>query len=268
MRFGNAAWGLRETPLEKQLQITQAMGLDLLELSIANYDEDVLQLDATDEQIAEVKALYAKYGVSTECGCSGDDFTNEDVADQVARMKKVIVIASKVGIKKLRIFSGFNSDSVVYGERLEKMLSALSEVKTAADAVGVELCVETHGGVACNGDALVHFNSTSTRVDCLKAIVSTGVSLNYDPANLAAVGGIDPIAFYGQFKDAITYVHLKDFKDVEGGVKPCACGEGRLDWPSLMATLKDYDGPALFEYELPEDVEDGLKRCLDFVRKF
>ena len=132
MRIGNAAWGLRETPLEKQLQITHEMGLDLLELSIANYDKDALQLDATDEQIAAVRALYDKYGVSPECGCSGNDFTNDDVADQVVRMKKVIEIAAKAGIRKLRIFSGFNSDSIVYGERKEKMLEALREIAVSS----------------------------------------------------------------------------------------------------------------------------------------
>ena len=91
--------------------------------------------------------------------------------------------------------------------------------------------------------------------------------MNYDPANLAAAGCTDPVRFYECFKDSVTYIHLKDFKDVPGGVKPCACGEGRLDWKGLMAALADYNGPALIEYELPEDVEDGFIRSLDFLKK-
>ena len=54
MQLGNAAWGLRETPLEQQLAITAAMGLELLELSIAGYERDYLQLDADEKKIAEV----------------------------------------------------------------------------------------------------------------------------------------------------------------------------------------------------------------------
>ncbi|UKI31171.1 MAG: hypothetical protein L6W00_25615 [Lentisphaeria bacterium] len=61
---------------------------------------------------------------------------------------------------------------------------------------------------------------------------------------------------------------MKDFRSVEGGVLPAACGEGRLDWPKLMAALGDYDGPALIEYELPGDVEDGLRRSLAFLKEF
>ena len=115
---------------------------------------------------------------------------------------------------------------------------------------------------------MIHFASATTRIDWWDDILSTGVSINYDPANFAAVGATDPVAFHERFKNSIKYVHLKDFRSVEGGVLPAACGEGRLDWPKLMAALGDYDGPALIEYELPGDVEDGLRRSLAFLKEF
>ena len=77
MRIGNAAWGLRETPLEEQLKITSAMGLDLLELSIAGYGKDFLQLDADQAKISKVKELFRQYKVALECGCTGNDFTGD-----------------------------------------------------------------------------------------------------------------------------------------------------------------------------------------------
>ena len=33
-----------------------------------------------------------------------------------------------------------------------------------------------------------------------------------------------------------------------------------------METLKEFDGPAMIEYELPEDVEDGMTRSLNFLK--
>lgn len=60
MKFGNASWGFRETPLEEQLRITKDMGLDVLELGIDNAPNDV-PLSVTDEEIAEIKAMYKKY---------------------------------------------------------------------------------------------------------------------------------------------------------------------------------------------------------------
>lgn len=268
MIIGNAAWGLRETPLEEQLAITAKMKLTLLELSIAGYQKDFLQLNASDAQIETVKQLFQKYKVKLVCGATGNDFTNDDVKAQIKQVKQVIDIAAKLKLKFLRIFAGFNSDSVVFGKRFDTMLAALTEVNGYAKERKITLAVETHGGVAQNGAALVHFASVTTRIDTWREIVKTGVAINYDPANFAAAGATDPIVFFEQFKKYIKYIHLKDFKSVPGGVVPAGCGEGRLDWPKLMQTLAKYTGPALIEYELPADVEDGLSRSLKVLKKY
>ena len=102
----------------------------------------------------------------------------------------------------------------------------------------------------------------------MRELLETGVAVTYDPANLAAAGQGEPAAFFRRFREHIPYIHLKDFRDVPGGVLPAACGEGRLDWPELMAALKEFDGPAMIEYELTGDVRDGMRRSLDFLKRF
>ena len=269
MEIGLAAWGLREETLESQLEITSSLGVDLLELSIAGYERDRLQVWSGDEDIAGVKELFAKYGIRLECGCTGCDFTFDDVQEQVGKVKSVINIASKLGLKYLRIFAGFNSDSVVIEDRFEAMLKALKQVNDYAVSKNVTLCCETHGGVTrLKNGALVHFSSPTTRVDLWKEILKTGVSICYDPANLTAVGAVCPVKFYTDFADDVKYVHLKVFQDVPGGVTPAACGEGRLDWHLLAIALKKYNGPALVEYELTGDVRDGMERSLKFLKKY
>jgi len=267
MIFGNAAWGLRETPLEQQLALTRDMKLPLLELSIAGYPRDYLQLTATPAQLRQAKQWFRQYGVRLDCACTGNDFTGDDVEKQLHHVERVLEFCAELEVKYLRIFAGFASDSVVYGARFDRMLAALASAAERARSRGVTLAVETHGGVTPNGSALVHFQSVTTRVDYWPALLETGVKINYDPANLAAAGATDPIAFYRQFAESIVYVHLKDFRTVPGGVTPVGCGEGRLDWTALREALRDYTGPALIEYELPGDVEDGLKRSLAFLRK-
>ena len=42
MKFGNASWGFRETPLEEQLKLTKRLGLEVLELGIANAPKDMI----------------------------------------------------------------------------------------------------------------------------------------------------------------------------------------------------------------------------------
>ena len=265
MIIGNAAWGLRETPLARQLEITSHMGLTLLELSIAGYHRDQLQLESSPKDAAEVAKLFASFGVSPACGATGNDFTGDDWQKQVEHVKRVIEIAADVGVEKLRIFAGFSSDSAVYGNRLDNMLRALSLVGEFAAAHHIVPAVETHGGLHSVDGASFYFASPSTRADIWQRILETGVSMNFDPANLAAVG-VEPVAFYRQFASSIDYVHLKDFRPAPHGLQPAACGDpGLLDWPALLGALQDYSGPALIEYEVPADVEDGLARSLRFL---
>ncbi|MBS5533144.1 TIM barrel protein [bacterium] len=274
MEYGNAAWGLRELPLEEQLKLTQAMGLHLLELSIANYHRDALQPDASAEQIRQVKALFAQYDVRPDCGATGNDFTAgsaADVRESLDRVKRAADIAAALGVKVLRIFAGFTSDSLVYGERFDRALEALQLAAEHVRGTGVRLAIETHGGVAATGDVLHHSATVTTRIDTMRKLLESlpaaEIGMNYDPANLAAVGDAAPERWFGLFRDRIALVHLKDFRDVPGGIVPAGCGEGRLDWKALPAVLKEYDGPALIEYELPADVEDGLRRSLRFLKQ-
>lgn len=274
MEYGNAAWGLRELPLEEQLKLTQAMGLHLLELSIANYHRDALLPDASAEQIRQVKALFAQYDVRPDCGATGNDFTAgsaADVRESLDRVKRAADIAAALGVKVLRIFAGFTSDSLVYGERFDRALEALQLAAEHVRGTGVRLAIETHGGVAATGDVLHHSATVTTRIDTMRKLLESlpaaEIGMNYDPANLAAVGDAAPERWFGLFRDRIVLVHLKDFRDVPGGIVPAGCGEGRLDWKALPAVLKEYDGPALIEYELPADVEDGLRRSLRFLKQ-
>ena len=274
MEYGNAAWGLRELPLEEQLKLTQAMGLHLLELSIANYHRDALQPDASAEQIRQVKALFAQYDVRPDCGATGNDFTAgsaADVRESLDRVKRAADIAAALGVKVLRIFAGFTSDSLVYGERFDRALEALQLAAEHVRGTGVRLAIETHGGVAATGDVLHHSATVTTRIDTMRKLLESlsaaEIGMNYDPANLAAVGDAAPERWFGLFRDRIALVHLKDFRDVPGGIVPAGCGEGRLDWKALLAAQKEYDGPALIEYELPADVEDGLRRSLRFLKQ-
>lgn len=268
MKYGNAAWGFRETALEKQLEITKNMGLSLLELSIANAPND-LPLEISDAEIAEVKKLFEQYKISLECSATGNDFTNGN-KDDVAKIKKVIDICKKLGSKYLRIFAGFSPVNEVVGKRWDIMIECLKEVDEYAKAKRVIPVVETHGGVNGFDDGVQHFHSTSSEPTAILKMLSElpDIMINYDPANLYAVGIQHPETVYEQIKDRVNCVHLKDFVKLPSGhLKPSACGESNMDWKPILNALKDFDGPALFEYENVEDVADGCKRCYEFIKK-
>lgn len=267
MIFGNASWGFRETLLEEQLKITRDMGLDILELGIANAPNDVL-LSVSDKGIAEIKELYKKYGIKLYCAATGNDFSNGDKSD-VPKVKKVINICEKLGVKYLRIFAGFSPVAEVVGERWDNMIKCLKEIAEYAKDKNVYPAIETHGGVNKFDDGVEHFLSTSSDEQTLYKMMSElpeNVMVNFDPANLWAVGNKHPENVFKNLKDKVSVTHLKDFAPLPSGhIKPAACGESEMDWKAILNALKDFDGPSLFEYENTEDVEDGSRRCFEYI---
>ncbi len=270
MKLGNASWGFREEPLERQLEITQKMGLTVLELGIANAPKD-LPLDADKAALDKVKALYAKYGIELVCAATGNDFTNGN-KDDVEKIRKVIDLCAYMGVKYLRIFAGFSPAEEVTGSRWDTMIEGIRESAEYGMEKGVVMTVETHGGVNGYDDGVEHFYSTSSKPELLYKMLSElpeYVKVNYDPANLSAVGEKKPEEIYAKIKDRVAVVHLKDFAPLPSGhIKPSACGEGDVNWEAVIGALSDFDGPALFEYENVEDIEEGSIRCMEYVKKY
>ena len=188
MKFGNASWGFRETPLEEQLAITQSMGLKILELSIANAPGDI-PLTVSDEELAEVKKLYDKYDIELCCAATGNDFSNGDKND-VEKIKRVIDICSILGVRYIRIFAGFSPVAEVVGDRWDNMIECITEVAEYAKDKSVYPVIETHGGVIAYDDGVEHFLSTSADEKTMYKMMNElpdNVKVNFDPANLWAV---------------------------------------------------------------------------------
>lgn len=268
MIFGNASWGFRETPLEEALKITSKMGLSAFEIGIANAPKD-LSLDISDEEIENVKSLYKKYNLDISCAATGNDFTNGDRND-VSKVKKVIDISKKLGVKYIRIFSGFSPAEEVTGKRWDNMISCLKEVLDYAKENDVTLTLETHGGVNSYDDGVEHFYSTSAKPEMLYKMLSElpdNIMINFDPANLWAVGEKHPEDVYNRLKDRVKVVHMKDFAPLSTGhILPASCGESKMNWKNILKSLKVFDGYALFEYENVKDIDEGSKRCYNYIK--
>jgi len=268
MRFGNAAWGFRETPLEAQLQITKNMGLSILELGIANSPNDI-RLDGDTKY---VKELYDKYGIELICAATGNDFSVGSY-DDVPKIERVIDMCADIGIRYLRIFAGFSPVKEVVGARWETMIACLSTIAKYAEEKNVIPVIETHGGVNAYPDGGVrHFHTVSTMPEVFAKMFSElpeNIGINYDPANLYAVGFKNPDEFYQKIKEKVICVHMKDFSLMpSGNLRPAACGESDMDWKSILSGIGKSDIIALFEYENTEDVESGCQKSYNYIKQF
>lgn len=271
MRYGLAAWGLRLTPLREQLAMTKRLGVDLLELGINGFTNDLLQADSADCAVETVKDLFQKAGLVPLTAATGNDFTCESEADTLATLKNTLSalkIADKLGIRYLRIFAGFAPVESVTGKRYSLLTDCLKKVYETAAETQVLPVVETHGGVEVLPDGSVkHIPSISTEDETLDKLLHEipAMQLNFDPANLFVLGK-DITAFYKRYQEKIAYVHLKEFVPSGLGWRPSACGAGTMEWTPLLTEMRSFTGPALLEYEIPTDVEEGFSDSLQFLK--
>jgi sugar phosphate isomerase/epimerase len=81
--------------------------------------------------------------------------------------------------------------------------------------------------------------------------------------------GQDPVRALEALGDRVHYIHLKDQTEV-GGKEQAIVGEGGMDIPAILRTLKkiNYDGPLGLEYEKdPENPMPGVKKSLENIRQ-
>lgn len=269
-QIGLACWGMRELPLAEQVALCKKLGAFTMELDIAN-GKSGLSLDVGEEDLKRVRALFEQAGLPLSWAAAGNDFTQPDRegllrdADKVCR---AVDICQKLGITHLRIFAGFFPANEVRGARWDGLMWALGFCARHARKAGVQLCLELHGGVRPFLSGVEHFHSVSTKWDMLCALAQQAppdLAFLLDPANLWAVGE-DPARYYDLMKGRIAYMHVKDFcRQEDGSLKPVACGQGGLDWKAFLAHAR-YEGPAFIEYENPEDVEEGMRESIRWLK--
>lgn len=271
-QLGAAAWGFRELQIEEQLILCKKLGLTFLEVGIANAPMDI-PLNATVDDLNKIKELYQKYGILLSMAATGNDFTlnnEEEVHKEIIKIKKVIEISSILGVKFLRIFAGFSHAEEVIGTRFEIMIKAITEVAEYARIKGVILAIETHGGVDVYEDGVVHYMSVSTEPEQLKYLIReipSDVKFVFDAANLYAVGIKHPEDIYSMMKDRIAYMHFKDFVRMPSGhLLPGACGESDMDWGNFLKAVSDFTGPLLIEYEIPDRIEEGCQKSIQYLK--
>ena len=266
MKLGNAAWGFRETPLEEQFKITSDMGLQILEIGIANAPKDI-PLDVSEEELENIKAMAKRYNVDILAAATGNDFTTGNA--DIEKVKKVIDICNSLNIPNLRIFAGFTPLENLSEEALDNTKNALFEVCLYAAERNVTPVIETHGAVDCYDDGVMHIMSSTTDKEVLKSIINAlpdNAGICFDPANLYAVGINKPEEFYEEFKDKVVYAHFKDFKKLlSGHLKPSYCGDSDMDWEKILDAMKDFDGFCVFEYENTQDITEGLEKCKAYI---
>lgn len=230
---------------------------------------------------AELRRFIAGEGleISALCGDPGGHGFAV-AADNPARIvlsKRIMDLAVELGASVVTTHIGVIPADPDH-PRYRVLQEACEELGEYGDRVGATFAIETGP------------ETPETLKSFLDSLSSNGVAVNYDPANLVMVTGVDPVAGVRVLGDLIVHTHAKDgvmLKQTdpervynffaEGGIgdlrleeyfleKPL--GTGDVDFSSYLAALDEigYTGYLTIERETGDDPAADIRMAVEFLK--
>lgn len=253
--------------LEESLAGAAAAGYKSIELtSVPGWTEHVRR-DATDEELAHVKDLLKKHGLTAVSFAGHSDMASDA---GVAEFRKALDVAHKLGIPYVTT-STDGHDASSAGTLDEQRVAFMSCIRPLCDEAaekGITICLETHGGLVANG---------AISAELIKLIDKPNIGINYDPGNVIFYGATDPTTDIVAAAPYVKHVHAKDSIGGPGVWNFPAAGTGEVNFDAIFAALDavGFDGPVSVEIEFTgepwpplDEVNAAAKSAYDYLRPF
>lgn len=206
-------------------------------------------------------------------------------AKKIEMSKRILDLALEMGTNIVTTHIGVIPDDVS-GETYATMHEACRELSEYAAGMNAHFAIETGPETAAH---LKQF---------LDTFGTTGIAVNYDPANLVMVTGDDPVQGVYTLKDYIVHTHAKDgvkLYDLDPRIiyrsvdydevvralnidvaqlgelyKEVPLGEGNVDWDGYMKAVQKigYSGYLTVERETGDDPAADIAKALKFLRQY
>jgi sugar phosphate isomerase/epimerase len=222
--------------LDESLEGISKAGFKYVELSAVRGWTEHVPLEATDAQIAEIKAKLAHWGLQAASLSGHSDLTS---ADGLALGKKAVDLCPKLGLTIMcTAIGGHYSED----ENKAAFMGHIHELADYAAARGVTLALEVHGDIMASGQM---------SVPLMQEINRPNVKINYDTANCVFYGNVEAVDDVPGLGPYLAHCHLKDKRGGHRVWDFPGVGEGRLDFGAILQRFaqENYSGPFSVEIE-------------------
>jgi sugar phosphate isomerase/epimerase len=253
--------------LEEALAGIAAAGFTSVELSsVPGWTEHVLR-ESDAAELQRVASLLREHGLDAVSLSGHSDLASDDGKEA---FRKALGIARTLGIRYVTTSTG-GHDASSEGTVEEQRAAFLGLIRPLADeaaADGIQICLETHGGVSATGEMAAQL---------VREIDRPNVGINYDTANVIFYGNVRPETDIVHAAPYITHLHIKDQVGGAGVWNFPAIGTGEVDFTPIFAELEKvgFAGPCSIELEFQGepwpslgDVEAALASSRTFLRKY
>jgi len=251
----------------KTVETAAAIGYEYLEPWVLNGREFMSEAGyfmswSMEEDPRAMRDILDQYGIKPSGLSAHSPLTKPEVS--IAYLRNAIRFASDLGAPVVNTDEG-----LMPGQRPEWMSDedafflmkyVLRKVMPVAEHYGIYLGMEPHG---------IFTTKLETMERILSLVDSPYLRVNYDTGN-SYLAGQDPVEFLKPLASRVVHVHAKDIAlkqaeeergKVTGTPAGCACGDGLIDWPAIVAVLEGagYEGVLSVECSTPEEAERSLK---------
>ncbi|MFC5450566.1 sugar phosphate isomerase/epimerase family protein [Paenibacillus aestuarii] len=202
--------------------------------------------------------------------------SEEAYAQEIARVKKEVDTAARLGVKRMRHDVARSQDNSIghFNRELERMAAACREIADYAAQYDIVTSVENHGFFVQASDrvqALIHAVNRSN----FRTTLDIGNFLCADEDPVAAVKNNLPYASMVHIKDFYrrpSYLNPGEgwFRSTSGSyLRGAIVGHGDVDIREVLRTVKQsgYDGYLSLEFEGMEECKNGTKIGLANIRR-
>ena len=146
----------------------------------------------------------------------------------------------------------------------EVMRYSLHQILTVAERHGIDVAIEPHQLYTTRRETLLRILDLSD---------SPRLKVNWDTGNIFLAGREDPYEMLELVADRLVHVHAKDIAldqsaeergQVTGTAVGCACGDGEVDWPRVIAILRKYGYAGVLSVEC--GTVEQAKRSLEYLQ--
>lgn len=283
MKLGLSSYSLFGALNSKEITIIEAIqwvadqGGEHIEL-VPNLGFD---FDENPELIDEIRRKASEVGIEISNYAIGANFitkSEEDFQTEIARVKKEVDIANRLGVKFMRhdVASRPTSETTIKQFELDlpKLAAACREIADYADKYGITTSVENHG----------YYIQASDRVQSLiNHVDRPNFKTTLDVGNFLCVDE-DPVAAVKKNIAYASVVHFKDFFYRPSHLNPGAgwmhttsgnfirgtiVGHGDINMREVIKVIKEsgFNGYISVEFEGMEECKQASKIGMDNVRR-
>jgi len=202
----------------------------------------------------EVRRRVDEHGLTAESLSAHSDLTTRKGVDHGI---KAVRWAAAYGIPIVNTAVGGHQSA---DENEAAFLANVNELADAADGAGVIVALEIHGDITASSDVTIPL---------LQKIGRDSIKVNYDTANVEYYSGKKAVDDLPKILPYLAHVHLKDTVGGKGVWDFGTLGTGSVDFPRVLAILRDggYQGPLSVELEFQgepwpplADVNEAMRR--------